>query len=99
MKDIYDELSSFSLDCKCIKSLEFILQIKARWSWCYWLILLLKVIVTHKILANGIPADIIDEYLRIGENTVIESLRAFIKTIVKVFSNWYLRASNKTDIA
>lgn len=30
--------------------------------------------------------------------SVIESLRAFVKAIVKVFGNWYLRASNEADI-
>jgi len=29
---------------------------------------------------------------------VIESLRAFIKAIVEVFSDWYLMAPNETDI-
>jgi hypothetical protein len=36
----------------------------------------------HRILAYGIPADLTDEYLRIGETTMIESLRAFVKAIV-----------------
>jgi hypothetical protein len=57
-----------------------------------------KVTAAHRILAYGIPADLTDEYLRIGETTAIESLRAFVKTIVEVFGDWYLRASNETDI-
>ena len=60
---------------------------------------LLKVTATHKILAYGGPTDLIDEYLRIGENTLIESLRAFAMAITEVFSDWYLRAPNETDIA
>ena len=52
----------------------------------------------HRILAYGIPADLTDEYLRIGETTAIESLRAFVKEIVEVFGDWYLRAPNEADI-
>jgi len=54
-----------------------------------------KVTATHMILAYGVPADLIDEYLRIGETTAIESLRAFIKAIV--VGDWYLRAPNEVD--
>jgi hypothetical protein len=57
-----------------------------------------KVIIVHRILTYDIHTDLIDEYLRIGETTAIESLRAFVKAIVEVFGDWYLRAPNKTDI-
>jgi hypothetical protein len=57
-----------------------------------------KVTAAHRILAYGIPADLTDEYLRIGETTAIESLRAFVKAIVEVFDDWYLRAPNEADI-
>jgi hypothetical protein len=57
-----------------------------------------KVIAAHRILAYGISADLTDEYLQIGESTAIESLRAFVKAIVEVFGDWYLRAPNKADI-
>ncbi|KAL9346423.1 hypothetical protein Peur_061276 [Populus x canadensis] len=56
-----------------------------------------KVTAAHRILAYGIPADLTDEYLQIGESTVIESLRAFVKAIVEVFGDWYLRAPNEAD--
>jgi hypothetical protein len=52
----------------------------------------------HRVLAYCIPADLTDEYLRIGETTMIESLRAFVKAIVEVFGDWYLRAPNEADI-
>jgi len=51
------------------------------------------------ILAYDIPTNLTYEYLRIRENTMIESLKAFVKEIIKVFSDWYLRAPNKIDIA
>ena len=57
-----------------------------------------KVIVAHRILAYGILADLTDEYIRIGESTAIASLRAFVKSIVDVFGDWYLRAPNESDI-
>jgi len=57
-----------------------------------------KITAAHRILAYGIPADLTDEYLQIGESTAIESLGAFVKAIVEVFGDWYLRAPNETDI-
>ncbi|XP_061962544.1 uncharacterized protein LOC133683047 [Populus nigra] len=57
-----------------------------------------NVTTAHRILAYGIPADLTDEYLQIGESTAIESLRAFVKAIVEVFGDWYLRAPNEADI-
>jgi hypothetical protein len=57
-----------------------------------------KVTATHRILAYGITADLTDEYFQIGESTAIESLRAFVKAIVKVFGDWYLRAPNEANI-
>lgn len=57
-----------------------------------------KVTAAHRILAYGIPADLTDEYLQIEESTAIESLRAFVKAIVEVFGDWYLRAPNEADV-
>ncbi|XP_052304121.1 uncharacterized protein LOC112325534 [Populus trichocarpa] len=57
-----------------------------------------KVTTAHRILAYDIPADLTDEYLQIGESTAIESLRAFVKAIVEVFGDWYLRAPNEADV-
>eukprot|EP00258_Populus_trichocarpa_P021179 XP_024437198.1 uncharacterized protein LOC112323394 [Populus trichocarpa] len=57
-----------------------------------------KVIAAHMILAYGIPTDLTEEYLRIGETTAIESRGAFVKAIVEVFGDWYLRAPNEVNI-
>jgi hypothetical protein len=57
-----------------------------------------KVTAAHRILAYAILVDLTDEYLQIGESTAIESLRAFVKAIVEVFGDWYLRAPNEADI-
>ena len=39
-----------------------------------------------------------DEYVRIGETTTLQSLKKFVTTVVDVFSEEYLRKSNNEDI-
>jgi hypothetical protein len=58
-----------------------------------------KVVVDVCILAYGIPADVIDEYVRIGESTTHEALKHFCTAIQTVFGPYYLRAPNAADIA
>ena len=50
-----------------------------------------------RVIAYGIPADYADEYLRIGEDTTIESVRRFAKVIIRVFGPEYLRAPNEDN--
>lgn len=50
------------------------------------------------MLAYGWPVDYTDEYIRIGENTVLCCLRQFVKTIVDVFCPQFLRDPNDTDV-
>ncbi|XP_035545784.1 uncharacterized protein LOC118348335 [Juglans regia] len=50
-----------------------------------------KIIVSLRMLAYGVTGDFIDEYIRIGESTAIESLKKFSETIVSVFSESYLQ--------
>ncbi|KAL5570233.1 hypothetical protein UlMin_026808 [Ulmus minor] len=52
-----------------------------------------------RMLAYGVPADSVDEYVRIGESTAIESLKKFVKAIITVFGDEYLRSPNSSDIA
>ena len=49
------------------------------------------------MLSYGVPADFMDQYIRIGESTVIESLRRFVTTVVDVFGEEYLRSPNEND--
>ncbi|XP_074378196.1 uncharacterized protein LOC141719722 [Apium graveolens] len=42
-------------------------------------------------------ADSVDEYIRIGESTAIESLKRFVKAVVEVFGDKYLRRLNMED--
>ena len=39
-----------------------------------------KITAAYRILAYGTPADSVDEYIRIGESTAIESLRRFCES-------------------
>ncbi|XP_050257552.1 uncharacterized protein LOC126702767 [Quercus robur] len=52
-----------------------------------------------RMLAYGVSGDLIDEYVRIGETTVLESMKKFITAVIDVFSEEYLRKPNNEDIA
>ncbi|XP_039811701.1 uncharacterized protein LOC120674613 [Panicum virgatum] len=54
-----------------------------------------KSIAALRMLAYGASADFLDDYVRMGESTIIECLKHF----VKVFSEQYLRAPNAEDTA
>ena len=56
-----------------------------------------KIAAAMRVIAYGIPADYTDEYLHIGEDTTIESVRTFAKTIIRLFGKEYLRSPNEDD--
>nr|XP_015890757.2 uncharacterized protein LOC107425294 [Ziziphus jujuba var. spinosa] len=58
-----------------------------------------KMIAAVQMLAYGCPADLLDEYVQIGESTAIESLKRFCDAIIGVFEEQYLRKPNKDDVA
>ncbi len=58
-----------------------------------------KITVALRMLAYGVIADFMDKYVRIGESTAIESLKKFVKAVVSIFSDEYLRSPNNEDIA
>ncbi|KAH9667959.1 dde tnp4 domain-containing protein [Citrus sinensis] len=58
-----------------------------------------KISAAMRMLAYGVSGDSIDEYMRIGESTAIESLKKFVRVVIENFSNEYLRSSNINDIA
>ncbi|XP_008668743.1 uncharacterized protein [Zea mays] len=58
-----------------------------------------KVTAVFRMLTYGVAADATDEYVRIGESTVIESLRRFVKAVIQVFGDEYLRSPNENDTA
>ena len=51
------------------------------------------------MLAYEVTADFMDEYVWIGESTAIKSLKKFVKTMIDIFFNEYLRSPNNEDIA
>ena len=58
-----------------------------------------KVVAAVRVLAYGIPADAVDEYVRIGESTAHEALKHFCTAIQTAFGPYYLHAPNAEDIA
>ena len=58
-----------------------------------------KITAAYRILTYGTPADSVDECIRIGESTAIESLRRFVKAVIAMFGDHYLRSPNNIDIA
>ena len=52
-----------------------------------------------RMLSYGASADFLDDYVRMGESTIIECLKHFVKVVVEVFSEQYLRAPNAEDTA
>ena len=58
-----------------------------------------KMTAAIRMLAYGVAADVVDDYVRIDESTTIESLKRFVRAVVAIFSNEYLRSPNNDDIA
>ena len=56
-----------------------------------------KISAAMRVIAYGVPADYADEYLHIGEDTTIESVRRFAKVIIRVFGPEYFRTPNEDD--
>lgn len=51
------------------------------------------------MLAFGVTADFMVEYVKIGEITSLKRLKYFVKTVVSIFLKEYLRKPNNDDIA
>jgi hypothetical protein len=51
------------------------------------------------MLTYGVAADATDEYVRIGEITALESLHRFVRAVVEIFEEEYLRHPNEADTA
>lgn len=57
-----------------------------------------RVTAALQMLANGIAADALDEYLEMSEDSVLLSLKEFCKHIVQLFKNEYLRAPSRQHL-
>ncbi|KAF8376731.1 hypothetical protein HHK36_031601 [Tetracentron sinense] len=51
------------------------------------------------MLAYGMPADAMEEYMRIGESTTVESLKRFCRAIISIHEEEYLGSLTTTDIS
>ena len=58
-----------------------------------------KVVAAFRLLAYGVAADALDEYIRIGESTALEALRKFTIAVVEIFGQQYMRLPNEEDTA
>jgi hypothetical protein len=58
-----------------------------------------KVTAALRMMAYGIPADLVDDHLAMGESTSIECVKRFAVAVVEVFGPEYLRAPNAQDTA
>ncbi|KAM5550857.1 hypothetical protein ABKV19_027286 [Rosa sericea] len=58
-----------------------------------------KVTAAMRMLAYGIGADAVDDYLRIGESTAIEAMKRFVQAVISVFGAEYLRKPTSDDIS
>jgi hypothetical protein len=57
-----------------------------------------KVVAAVHILAYGVSVDFLDDYVRMGEGTIIEVLQHVVMAVVEVFKEKYLRTPNANDI-
>jgi hypothetical protein len=57
-----------------------------------------KCIAALRILAYGLPADAVDDYVRISESTATEPLNKFCKAVIAVYEEQYLRAPTRGDV-
>ena len=51
-----------------------------------------------QMLAYGVPADAFDEYVRLGESTLLEAMKRWVAAIHACFEETYLRQSTRVDI-
>ncbi|QHO38387.1 uncharacterized protein DS421_4g119920 [Arachis hypogaea] len=57
-----------------------------------------KCTVAIRMLAYGVAADAVDDYVRIGDTTTIECLKKFVEGVISVFEDEYLQKSNSNDV-
>ena len=59
---------------------------------------LAKCTMAMRMLAYGVAADAVDEYIKIGGTTALECLRRFCKGIIRLYEHEYLRAPTQDDL-
>jgi hypothetical protein len=58
-----------------------------------------KITAALRMLAYGVSGDFMDEYLRIAENTATQCLQYFVKSVISIYYDKYLRSPNSNDIS
>jgi len=58
-----------------------------------------KMIITLRMLAYRVTVDFMDEYVRIGENTAMMSLKKIVAVVFDIFLEEYFRSPNNEYIA
>ncbi|XP_071685104.1 uncharacterized protein [Lolium perenne] len=56
-----------------------------------------KITAVFRMLAYGISADATDDYCRLGKSTTLKSLRRFVRAVIEIFGDEYLRSPNADD--
>jgi hypothetical protein len=98
-KEVSDESSTFFRLQSTLKAHDSYFIQKRNVAGMFGLSSLQKMTAALRMLAYGVAADSTYEYVRIGESTGVESLKKFVKTVVNIFSEKYLRSPNSNDIA
>lgn len=57
-----------------------------------------KMIAALRMLAYGVSADFLDDYVRMGESTISKSLDEFCSSVIELFGDEYLRCPTTEDI-
>ena len=58
-----------------------------------------KCTAAMRMIAYGAPIDVVDDYLRMSESTIIKSMYRFCRAVIGVFGPNYLRGPNEEEIA
>jgi hypothetical protein len=58
-----------------------------------------KVTAALRVLAHGGPVDRLDEYLHMGQSTILEIVNHFTRAIVDIYGPTYLREPTASDVA
>jgi hypothetical protein len=57
-----------------------------------------KCMVAMNMLAYGGATDSLDDHLKVGESTVLETLKTFVNTIIQVFGEEWLRLATNEEV-
>jgi hypothetical protein len=57
-----------------------------------------KMTAALRMLAYGTSADLLDDALRMGESTILESLQYFCQSVIEIYGGTYLRAPTAEDM-